>query len=474
MCDKITENEYDILLLQEAIDKAGKINVKEFKKTQDIDKIIRIVENYIRSKKLICYGGTAINNLLPVEDQFYNNTTTLFPDYDVFSKDALKDAKRITDIFVKNGYCNVEAKSGIHVGTYKIYVNFIPVLDLTQLSENIFNILIEESIKVNGILYASPNYLKMSMYLELSRPRGDISRWEKVYKRLKLLEKSYPFHNLKCKQIINKAASKRENKINKKDKMTEMFKIIKNVIIDNDLVFFGGYAISLFDEYLSPKIRQALPEIPEFDVLSNYPKTTATIIKERLEYNGFNKIIIKKHKQVGEIVPLHYEIIVNGLSAALIYKPLGCHSFNTIKINNRHVNVATINTMMSFYLAFLFINRPRYDKERILCLAEQLFKIQQNHKTSKNSVVKTFGDECYGEQTTLEEIRAEKNKKFKQLRHDRKSKEYQKYFLRYSPCMDKDKKNYYKKKFSCKNKNKTKRDKSKKSRKTRKNKFLIF
>jgi hypothetical protein len=32
----------------------------------------------------------------------------------------------------------------------------------------------------------------MSMYLELSRPHGDVSRWEKVYSRLELLNKAHP------------------------------------------------------------------------------------------------------------------------------------------------------------------------------------------------------------------------------------------------------------------------------------------
>jgi hypothetical protein len=32
----------------------------------------------------------------------------------------------------------------------------------------------------------------MSIYLELSRPRGDVSRWKKVYSRLLLLNKHYP------------------------------------------------------------------------------------------------------------------------------------------------------------------------------------------------------------------------------------------------------------------------------------------
>jgi hypothetical protein len=34
--------------------------------------MIKIVEDFIIRKKLICYGGTAINNILPERDQFYN------------------------------------------------------------------------------------------------------------------------------------------------------------------------------------------------------------------------------------------------------------------------------------------------------------------------------------------------------------------------------------------------------------------
>ena len=55
-----------------------------------------------------------------------------------------------------------------------------------------------EAISVNGILYAPPNFLRMAMYLELSRPKGDVSRWEKVLKRLILLNKHHPLKNPKC------------------------------------------------------------------------------------------------------------------------------------------------------------------------------------------------------------------------------------------------------------------------------------
>jgi hypothetical protein len=53
----------------------------------------------------------------------------------------------------------------------------------------IFDELFNASIKIAGIHYASPDFLRMGMFLELSRPMGDVSRWEKVMKRLNLLNK---------------------------------------------------------------------------------------------------------------------------------------------------------------------------------------------------------------------------------------------------------------------------------------------
>ena len=37
-----------------------------------VRQLIEIVEDFLRKKKLICYGGTAINNVLPPKDQFYD------------------------------------------------------------------------------------------------------------------------------------------------------------------------------------------------------------------------------------------------------------------------------------------------------------------------------------------------------------------------------------------------------------------
>ena len=193
-------NDKELQILREAVDKAQEISAKKLVQSETVKNIIKILENFIIEKKCVCYGGTAINNILPAKDQFYNKELEI-PDYDFFSDNALEHAKELANIYYDNGYSEVEAKAGMHHGTYKVFVNFIPVADITQLSKELFKAISKEAIKVKNILYAPPNYLRMAMYLELSRPKGDVSRWEKVLKRLILLNKHYPIRNKNCDSL---------------------------------------------------------------------------------------------------------------------------------------------------------------------------------------------------------------------------------------------------------------------------------
>jgi hypothetical protein len=201
ICDRsMSFDECELAILRVAIDKAEKQIGKNVVNSPETMKIVNIVENFLRRKKLVAYGGTAINSILPKEDQFYNMEYEL-PDYDFFTPNALDDAKELCDIYVKEGFVEVEAKNGVHEGTYKVYVNFTPVADVTHLHKDIFNAIKKEAIRVSGIYYAPPNFLRMSMYLELSRPAGDISRWDKVLKRLTLLNKNYPLKAHNCGEV---------------------------------------------------------------------------------------------------------------------------------------------------------------------------------------------------------------------------------------------------------------------------------
>ena len=419
------EKELEILRL--AVDKAEKRSGREMISSDEIQKMIFVVENFLRKKKLICYGGTAINNILPDSDKFYDRETEL-PDYDFFSTDALKDAKELADIYAKQGFEEVEAKSGVHKGTYKVYVNFTPVADITHLDKEIYKNLQRESINIVGIHYASPNYLRMAMYLELSRPAGDVSRWEKVLKRLTLLNKNYPLKGHKC----DEGEFQRTTNASVKDNATLSF-ITRTTLINMGVVFFGGFAVSLYSRYMPKHIQKKFSNIPDFDVLSENPKQTADLLKDRLQDEGYDKVKVIYHEEIGEIVAPHYDIRVGNETVCFIYEPLACHSYNIIRIKGMKVKIATIDTMLSFYLAFLYTDRPYYDEERILCMCEFLFKVQQRNRLEQKGLLKRFSINCYGNQATLGSIREEKAKKYQELREKKGSKEWEEYFLRYVP-----------------------------------------
>mgnify|MGYP001485013941 CR=1 FL=1 len=65
-------DEKELEMLRDAVDRAQRRQGRERLQDPAIKSIIQIVEDFIASKKLICYGGTAINNILPMEDQFYD------------------------------------------------------------------------------------------------------------------------------------------------------------------------------------------------------------------------------------------------------------------------------------------------------------------------------------------------------------------------------------------------------------------
>ena len=114
LCDKnMSFEDCELVILRSAVDKAEHMVRKKAVNSPDITKILTIVENFIKKKSLICYGGTAINNILPKQEQFYDKDIEI-PDYDFFSPNALNDAKELADLYFKAGFPEVEAKSGVH------------------------------------------------------------------------------------------------------------------------------------------------------------------------------------------------------------------------------------------------------------------------------------------------------------------------------------------------------------------------
>ena len=463
-CNKhLSLKERELQILRASIDAADELQSRRLANDPNVKRMVKIVEDYLRKRKLICYGGTAINNILPVEDQFYDRNLQI-PDYDFFSKSPVEDAKRLADIYAKEGFGNVVAKAGVHYGTYKVFVDFTPIADITYVPKKLFDNIQKDSITVNGILYAPPDYLRMAMYLELSRPAGDVSRWEKVLKRLILLNKNYPLETESCDPRM----FQRELEDDDDSRSARLYHLTRQAFIDQGLVFFGGYASFLFSKHMPKHVSKRFSKQPDFDVLSEEPVESATILQERLEYAGFRQVKQHHHKAIGEIIPEHIEVRVGKETVAFIYKPIGCHSYNLIDIDKKKVKVASIDTILSLYLAFLYADRDYYDKKRILCMATFLFDVQKRNRLSQEGILKRFPIECYGEQHTIDDIRQLKSDMYAKLHDKKTSKEYEEWFLNYQPTEEESSKEEDKEKKAKEKSSKGKKSGGAKLRHTRK------
>ena len=312
----------ELQILRKAIDLSDKINKKKKLQNPIINEIMSIVETFIIKKKLICYGGTAINNILPDENKFYNKEVDL-PDYDFFSFNAIKHAKDLCDLYKKHGYKEILASSGVHHGTYKVFVNFIPVADITQLPRKLYDALHKNALVYSKIHYAPANYLRMSMYLELSRPEGDISRWEKVLRRLVLLNNTFPLKYKNCKHVIFQRPLYKKS-INS----VKIYNIVKDSFIQQNVVFFGAFAASLYGEYMPKTIKKKISKIPDFDVLCENPEKVINYVKNTLLSNGITNVTYKKHNALIDIIPIHYELIIDKDTVAFLYTTIACHNYN--------------------------------------------------------------------------------------------------------------------------------------------------
>jgi len=459
--------EKELEILRKAVEIVEQKKGHAIMKDPEIQKIISIVESFIKTKKLICYGGTAINNILPPQDQFYNKDLEL-PDYDFYSDNALEDAKELADIYYNAGYKEVEAKAGVHVGTFKVFVNFMGIADITMMDSTLFASIRKSAIKVDGILYAPPNFLRMAMYLELSRPGGDVSRWEKVQKRLVLLNKSYPLKGIDCKNVdIQRPFSDAKKRTKSKEvDPQEVYDSLREIFIKSKLVFLGGYATILYSRYMPKRLQKIIEKNPDFDMLSDDPEKSCKEVIAELTSRGYSQVTMIKHDGIGEVISEHYEIRINEETIAFIYKPLACHSYNPIMIDGEEVLVATIDTMLSFYLAFIYADRPYYDENRILCISQFLFDVQQRNRLKQKGLLRRFSIHCYGKQETLEDMKVEKSEKFIELKDKKDTDEYNMWFLRYVPLEHDANKKKKKKRSVKKEKSKSKSMSKSKSKTT--------
>lgn len=391
--------------LQNAINENLKYQKQMKRKNYTKPELFNIINDYISKNKLICYGGMAINNIIPESsERFYDEVD--IPDYDCFTPNAIKDAKILSQL-LRTKYENVEVKSAMFKGTYKIFVNFIPIVDLTQIESNLFEKIKQTSLNIKDIYYASPNYLRMNIHLELSRPLGDVSRWIKIYQRLDLLNKYHPF-------IYNKNINKTIVKYANYNKLVELCK---------KWVILGEYAMKYFKFPLKYKSNSNI-----FILADSLDE-----IKETLSHDFKYTIVSYSNKFINNFYEFKFND--NGISESLLYVFItnSCQSYNEIKENGNTVKIANIDTMLMLYYALSFIQPPNLNINNLLVYCYLLQNITENKLNKLNKITKRFSLPCLGKQSSFEDLRLERENAYKLYKKNHSKKIYNNYFFRYIP-----------------------------------------
>jgi hypothetical protein len=392
--------------LQIAINENLKYQKKIKRKNYTKPELFNIINDYISKNGLICYGGMAINTIIPENsERFYDEVD--IPDYDCFTRNAIKDAKALSQL-LRTKYENIEVKSAMFKGTYKIFVNFIPIVDLTQIEEQLFIKIKQTSLKIQDIHYASPNYLRMNIHLELSRPLGDVSRWIKISQRLELLNKYHPF-------IYNKNINKTIVTYKDYNKLTELCK---------KWVILGEYAMKYF------KFPSKYKSNANIFVLAD----SLNEIKETLKDFKYT-FVAYSNKFINNFYEFRFNIdetIANATESLLyVFITNSCQSYIEIKENGNIVKVANIDTMLMLYYALSFIQPPNLDINNLLvyCYLLQNITIKKN----LNKITKRFSLPCIGKQSSFEDLRMERDNAYKLYKKNHSKKIYNDYFFRYIP-----------------------------------------
>jgi hypothetical protein len=396
--------------IQQAAEIAQELIEKTAASNPDIKKMMNIVFKFMQKHRVIGYGGTALNNLLPRNKQFYDFSKDI-PDYDFFSETPQEHSKIIADQLAKAGLPSIQVKPGLHLGTFKVFADYIPVADVSGLNKEIFSKLWNESLIRDGVRYVPPNFLRMSVYLELSRPMGNVERWGKIYKRISLLNEEHP--------VICPTS---DESVNEEYATPEVRQKLEDILLNNEVVLLGFNASTI----QSGKDEWKLP----IDLLVE-PKNFDSLNEKLINIFGRGQVKKREFKEYGELLPAHADIVHNEKLLVRVFETIACHSFHKL---NSGLMVASIPTLLNFFFAMLYADKEFVEhtsRQRLVCTAHKLMEIAKNSSRRRFKLLTPIT--CLGTQEELTDLMRKKSELYDRLSKNKKSAAFLKYFFSYSP-----------------------------------------
>lgn len=184
-------------ILEKEKDYKNLFEIKTFNSKQ-IYQAILIIKQYINENNLILYGGTAIDYALKSigHQGIYKNE--IFPDYDFFTGDPIKETHKICQVLYDNGFEQVNKVPALFPTTRRVRITKVDyIADVSYYPQVYLNLI--PVLKYDGFTIVHPDFQRIDIHISLSllytgydKKLNYASRLEKDVKRFNILRKNFP------------------------------------------------------------------------------------------------------------------------------------------------------------------------------------------------------------------------------------------------------------------------------------------
>lgn len=369
-------------------------------------KIIKIILEFIKYKKLIIYGGYAMH--------FYLNETiydmkSKFPDIDIYSSDPVNDIIELSNIIKKKyPHFNIISKEVFHKDTFSLYVNYVNYLDITYVSKQILNHL--KINKYKDFYLIHPSLIILDLFRQFNDPLISYWRLDKSFHRFYYLNEKFNILDYFSKE----KKSEYKNTLEYLDE--KLFNKIKKIIDKKDILYLGFYCYRLFTGNKFNKIPYF--EIFSFDYdndINYFLKNLKLIFKKvrMIKYYPFFQHVNKKTMFYNE----------NNKLILIIYDHDNkCIPYFNTKSDEKFISyLYFIQITFSLYLYYDYMDNIKYKdymKKMIInmiILKNEFFEKNKNINILDKSVFQQFTINCKGT-TFLTHIQFFKNLQSKKIK----------------------------------------------------------
>lgn len=427
----MSQQDSDMMRIEKAIEDRTQIErIHSFNQFKDMYEVAR---DFILKHDLILFGGYALNAIFPPEHKFYDAYE--LPDYDVFTPSAKAHADKLASIYRENGYQYIDVRHAMHVGSYKLIVEFRPVVDFHDTPKPLFDRFLKTAkaqradiLKINPAfedLYIAPlDFLRFTVHNELSAPHGEVMRWSKVYSRFSMFYQLYPFaYNSKCtkdlmkpitdpliKHVLKAALSYAEGHGLPHIGASAMAMLMQQDSSPDTVYKHWGTGVSSV-ELMSEAAKETTDELLVF--MRDALKSHAEGARYKLSVKQYGKYGHDDHNVPCHIVFLQETGKTSKQALVTIHQTVSCHS--TVKLGQ--TKLGNLDTVIRFLFHYIFVPISKESDEVRKCMISMMYNIMFNSDTDKqkNKLLTRFVLDCYGYQPSLNTAKRQRAARVKRV-----------------------------------------------------------